>query len=82
MEREQANDNIPTGAVELQVTSLTVLNMAKTTPFEIKDGIEASDDIRLRYRYLDLRRPEMLSNFKLRDSNSQYSQLLGRLRIY
>lgn len=66
VKREQANDNIPTGAVELQVTSLTVLNMAKTTPFEIKDGIEASDDTRLRYRYLDLRRPEMLSNFKLR----------------
>ncbi|HFH9838162.1 TPA: aspartate--tRNA ligase [Streptococcus suis] len=64
--REQANDNIPTGAVELQVTSLTVLNTAKTTPFEIKDGIEASDDTRLRYRYLDLRRPEMLNNFKLR----------------
>ena len=66
VEREQANDNIPTGAVELQVTSLTVLNMAKTTPFEIKDGIEASDDTRLRYRYLDLRRPKMLNNFKLR----------------
>ncbi|MCK4027386.1 aspartate--tRNA ligase [Streptococcus suis] len=64
--REQANDAIPTGAVELQVTSLTVLNTAKTTPFEIKDGIEASDDTRLRYRYLDLRRPEMLNNFKLR----------------
>lgn len=66
VEREQANDNIPTGAVELQVTSLTLLNTAKTTPFEIKDGIEASDDTRLRYRYLDLRRPEMLNNFKLR----------------
>ncbi|HFI0644821.1 TPA: aspartate--tRNA ligase [Streptococcus suis] len=66
VEREQANDNIPTGAVELQVTSLTVLNTAKTTPFEIKDGIEASDDTRLRYRYLDLRRPVMLNNFKLR----------------
>lgn len=66
VEREQANDNLPTGAVELQVTSLTVLNTAKTTPFEIKDGIEASDDTRLRYRYLDLRRPEMLNNFKLR----------------
>ncbi|MGV3088773.1 aspartate--tRNA ligase [Streptococcus suis] len=66
VEREQANDNIPTGAVELQVSGLTVLNTAKTTPFEIKDGIEASDDTRLRYRYLDLRRPEMLNNFKLR----------------
>lgn len=64
--REQANDKLVTGAVELNVTALTVLNTAKTTPFEIKDGIEANDDTRLRYRYLDLRRPEMLENLKLR----------------
>lgn len=64
--REQANDKLATGTVELNVTALTVLNTAKTTPFEIKDGIEANDDTRLRYRYLDLRRPEMLENLKLR----------------
>lgn len=64
--REQANDKLATGAIELNVTALTVLNTAKTTPFEIKDGIEANDDTRLRYRYLDLRRPEMLENLKLR----------------
>jgi len=64
--REQANDKLATGSVELDVTALTVLNTAKTTPFEIKDGIEANDDTRLRYRYLDLRRPEMLENLKLR----------------
>ena len=64
--REQANDKLATGGVELHVDSLTVLNTAKTTPFEIKDGIEANDDTRLRYRYLDLRRPEMLENLKLR----------------
>ena len=64
--REQANDKLATGSVELHVESLTVLNTAKTTPFEIKDGIEVNDDTRLRYRYLDLRRPEMLENFKLR----------------
>ena len=64
--REQANDKLPTGAVELKVQELTILNTAKTTPFEIKDGLEAADDTRLRYRYLDLRRPEMLENFKLR----------------
>ena len=64
--REQANDKLTTGAVELNVTALNVLNTAKTTPFEIKDGIEANDDTRLRYRYLDLRRPEMLENLKLR----------------
>ena len=64
--REQVNDKLATGSVELHVDSLTVLNTAKTTPFEIKDGIEVNDDTRLRYRYLDLRRPEMLENFKLR----------------
>lgn len=64
--RDQANDKLATGQVELEVQELVILNTAKTTPFEIKDGLEASDEIRMRYRYLDLRRPEMLSNFKLR----------------
>ncbi|AIF89530.1 TPA: aspartate--tRNA ligase [Streptococcus agalactiae] len=64
--REQANDNLPTGEVELKVQELSILNTSKTTPFEIKDGIEANDDTRMRYRYLELRRPEMLENFKLR----------------
>src|SRR5574340_199930 len=64
--RTQANDKLATGQVELEVTSLSILNAAKTTPFEIKDGLEASDETRMRYRYLDLRRPEMLANFKLR----------------
>ena len=64
--RQQANDNLATGQVELKVTSLTILNTSKTTPFEIKDQVEVSDETRLRYRYLDLRRPEMLENFKLR----------------
>lgn len=64
--REQANDKLATGSVELHVENLAILNTAKTTPFEIKDGIEVNDDTRLRYRYLDLRRPEMLENFKLR----------------
>ncbi|EJN94696.1 aspartate--tRNA ligase [Streptococcus ratti] len=66
VERDQANDKLPTGQVELQVEALTILNTSKTTPFEIKDNIEVTDDTRLRYRYLDLRRPEMLKNFKLR----------------
>lgn len=64
--RTQANDKLATGTVELHVETLTILNTAKTTPFEIKDGIEANDDTRLRYRYLDLRRPELLANLKLR----------------
>ncbi|MCO4469519.1 aspartyl-tRNA synthetase [Streptococcus infantarius subsp. infantarius] len=65
-QREQENTNLPTGAVELKVSALIILNTAKTTPFEIKDDVEVSDDNRLRYRYLDLRRPKMLNNFKLR----------------
>lgn len=64
--REQENPNLPTGAVELKVSALTILNTAKTTPFEIKDDVDVTDDNRLRYRYLDLRRPKMLNNFKLR----------------
>lgn len=64
--REQENPNLPTGAVELKVSALTILNTAKTTPFEIKDDADVTDDNRLRYRYLDLRRPKMLNNFKLR----------------
>lgn len=64
--RQQANPNLATGEVELKVAALTILSTAKTTPFEIKDGVDISDDNRLRYRYLDLRRPEMLENFKLR----------------
>ncbi|WP_019778795.1 aspartate--tRNA ligase, partial [Streptococcus sobrinus] len=64
--REQANDKLATGAVELQVSDLVILNTSKTTPFEIKDDAEMTDDNRLRYRYLDLRRPSMLKNLKLR----------------
>ncbi|WEV60697.1 aspartate--tRNA ligase [Streptococcaceae bacterium ESL0729] len=64
--RTSTNDKVPTGEVELAVSALTILNTSKTTPFEITDDMNASDETRLRYRYLDLRRPEMLNNFKLR----------------
>ncbi|MGT2772254.1 aspartate--tRNA ligase [Streptococcus marimammalium] len=64
--RDQENPKLATGKIEVHVTNLTILNTAKTTPFEIRDHIEVNDDIRLRYRYLDLRRPSMLENFKLR----------------
>ncbi|MCH4168257.1 MAG: aspartate--tRNA ligase [Streptococcaceae bacterium] len=64
--REVANSKMATGQIEIEVTELTILNQAKTPPFEIADDLNASDETRLKYRYLDLRRPSMLNNFKLR----------------
>ena len=61
------NPNMPTGEVEVLIHDVKVINKAKTPPFSIENGIETSEDTRLRYRYLDLRRPEMLANLKIRD---------------
>ncbi|MBS7576267.1 MULTISPECIES: aspartate--tRNA ligase [unclassified Enterococcus] len=66
VEREVANSKMVTGQIEIEVTALVLLNSAKTPPFEISDELNASDDTRLKYRYLDLRRSSMLNNFKLR----------------
>lgn len=54
--RESANNNIPTGKVEILANELKLLSKAETTPFEIKDDVNVKDDLRLKYRYLDLRR--------------------------
>ena len=58
-ERAAKTDKISTGDVELYVSELRILSEAQTPPFEIRDGINVNDDLRLRYRYLDLRRPSM-----------------------
>ncbi|MGX7418806.1 aspartate--tRNA ligase [Carnobacterium gallinarum] len=60
------NQNIATGKVEIEATKLTILNKAKTTPFYIEDGVNVSDEKRLEYRYLDLRRPEMAKSLMMR----------------
>ena len=60
------NKNIPTGEVELHINSIDVLNTANTPPFPIQDGITTDEMIRLKYRYLDLRRPEMQKRLILR----------------
>ena len=63
---ETTNAKLATGEVEVLTDHAEVLNTSVTPPFQIEDGIETSEDTRLRYRYLDLRRPEMMANLKLR----------------
>ena len=65
------NPNMRTGKVEVEVSDIEILNKAKTTPFEIADDINASDDLRLQYRYLDLRRPEMQKALMIRNRITQ-----------
>ncbi|QMU09210.1 aspartate--tRNA ligase [Levilactobacillus suantsaii] len=64
---KEINPDMRTGKVEVRVTGINLLNKAKTPPFDIRDGITASDDLRLQYRYLDLRRPEMQQGIMLRN---------------
>jgi aspartyl-tRNA synthetase len=65
-ERESKNKNIPTGEIELVVTGLKVLNGAKTPPFTIEEETDGGDELRMKYRYLDLRRANVRKNFELR----------------
>ena len=60
------NPNLKTGEIEVVARELWVLNEAKTTPFPIEDEIATSEDLRLKYRYLDLRRPRMRETFRMR----------------
>ncbi|MFJ7920388.1 aspartate--tRNA ligase [Lysinibacillus fusiformis] len=63
---DQINPNVPNGKIEVEATKLVVINTAKTTPFQIEDRTDVSEDLRLKYRYLDLRRPVMFDTFKMR----------------
>ncbi|MCM3735510.1 aspartate--tRNA ligase [Bacillus cytotoxicus] len=60
------NENMATGRIEVQAMKVNVLNAAKTPPIMITDDTDASEDVRLKYRYLDLRRPAMYNTFKMR----------------
>ena len=65
------NPNMKTGKIEVETSKVTILNEAKTTPFSIEDDTTATDDTRLRYRYLDLRRPEMQRSLMIRNRITQ-----------
>ncbi len=84
-ERESKNPELPTGEVEVEVEELRVLNTSKTPPFPVSDVVEASEEVRLRYRYIDLRRPRMQRNFLLRHRMAMavrnYLDSLGFLEV-
>ncbi|WP_461200253.1 aspartate--tRNA ligase [Anoxybacillus sp. TBDG-1] len=65
-EEGQVNRNLPTGTVEVHAIHVTILSEAKTPPFPISDKTDVSEDVRLKYRYLDLRRPVMFQTFQMR----------------
>ena len=64
--RDTVNPNIPTGAIEIYVESMKILSAAQTPPFEVNDAKRVKDETALRYRYVDLRRPELQKNIKMR----------------
>lgn len=66
-----ANPNMATGEIEVVATEWRLLNTAKTPPFAVEDRVDASENLRLQYRYLDLRRPKMCSNMILRHRTTQ-----------
>ena len=67
IERSSKNKNIPTGEIEINVTNLVVLNAAKLPPFTIEDDTDGGDELRMQYRYLDLRRNPVLEKLRLRN---------------
>ena len=66
IERTSKNKNIPTGEIEIEVSELTILNASKTPPFTIEDETDGGDEIRMKYRYLDIRRNPVKENLILR----------------
>ena len=71
LERQSKNPKMPTGDIEVAATSITVLNEAQTPPFTIEENSDGGDDLRMKYRYLDLRRPPLQRNMILRHKMAQ-----------
>ncbi len=75
IQRESPNKNIPTGEIEIEVEELQVLNESLTTPFVVEEDVKANEDLRLQFRYLDLRRKKMMDGLLLR--NKVYQMVHG-----
>jgi aspartyl-tRNA synthetase len=73
-ERLSKNDKIPTGEIELKVSKLTILNTAKLPPFSIEDDTDGGEELRMKYRYLDLRRNPVRENLQLRHKVAQQTR--------
>jgi aspartyl-tRNA synthetase len=84
-ERSNKNNNIPTGEIEILATELVILNEAQTPPFTIEDNTDGGDDIRMKYRYLDLRRNNVRANLMLRHQiafeTRRYLNQMGFLEV-
>jgi aspartyl-tRNA synthetase len=74
-ERLSKNDKMPTGDIEIKLTSLEVLNSSKTPPFTIEDQTDGGDDLRMKYRYLDLRRTPVRESLQLRHKMGQQTRI-------
>lgn len=71
VKRESVNENMPTGYVELKCESIKILSESDTPPIIIKENLDTAEDIRLKYRYLDLRRPDMYRIFEIRSKTTK-----------
>ncbi|ALB47170.1 aspartate--tRNA ligase [Clostridium beijerinckii] len=71
VKRESVNENMPTGFVELKCESIKILSESETPPIYIKEDLDAAENIRLKYRYLDLRRPDMHKIFEIRSKTTK-----------
>ncbi len=74
VERLSKNDKIPTGEIEVKVSKITVLNQAKLPPFTIEDDTDGGDELRMKYRYLDLRRNPVRESLQLRHKMAQHTR--------
>lgn len=74
-ERLSKNDKMPTGEIEIKVTGITILNSAKTPPFTIEDNTDGGDELRMKYRYLDLRRTPVRESLQLRHKMAQQTRV-------